>query len=86
MLVVVFSPTGHKIASFGDSLTFDGGSKTIATPVLDVALVGLLFKRDWLTGFVEEEDEERRDRTFWLRCGCWWRGALCRLDLNLSYS
>jgi len=60
-LIVVFSLIEHKIRLSGDSLTFDGGSKTIATPVLDVALAGLLFKGGWLTGVAEEKGGEREE-------------------------
>jgi hypothetical protein len=56
MLIVVFSLTEHKIRPFGDSLTFDGGSKTIATPILDVALV--LFNGGLAEGDGGEREED----------------------------
>ncbi len=58
MLIVIFSLTEHRMAPSGESLTFDGGSKTIATPVLDVALVGLLFRVGLLEGLAEGDDGE----------------------------
>src|ERR1041384_4562719 len=45
MLIVTFSLTEHRILdpSFGASLTFEGGSKTMATPNFEIALSERLF-------------------------------------------